>query len=201
MTGNAHRRDARERQKATGEAYTRARRQVDMGDGSGAAGGEVLDLDELIDPANADEIVEAYFTASENFKQEFRAIIGEATDSGAATGLLRASDRLADMLNVLLDRWYVWLAPTVQFATILLEAELMPEDPSDYWLEPDLWDPEHEIWVAAGRPFPDANPSAWEVFVQVATKWEDMRRRGAETPVLDELIEEARQPTPKPVSG
>ncbi|MBE5502472.1 hypothetical protein [Mycobacteroides abscessus] len=69
--------------------------------------------------------------------------------------------------------WSDFSRPVFEFATVLRDAELMPDDEDEYWEKPRKWSKAHQIWIDANKPGPpqdNAAPSLpWERFVRDAT--------------------------------
>lgn len=69
--------------------------------------------------------------------------------------------------------WSDFSRPVFEFANILREAELMPDDEDEYWEKPRKWSNAHQIWIAAHKPTPPQDNTApslpWERFVRGAT--------------------------------
>ena len=70
--------------------------------------------------------------------------------------------------------WSDFSRPVFDFACVLRDADLMPDDEDEYWEAPRKWDREHHLWVDAGEPTSpdDGSPAslAWERFVREATE-------------------------------
>ena len=76
---------------------------------------------------------------------------------------------MADIESNVGAMWSDLSGPVFEFARVLRAADLMPDDEDEYWSGPHKWDPEHQLWIAAGQPQPPASATpllAWERFVR-----------------------------------
>lgn len=66
--------------------------------------------------------------------------------------------------------WSDLSRPVYDFAVVLRDAEVMPDDEDEYWEKPRKWDAEHQLWIDAGSPScPDVGdpPSVgWQRFLR-----------------------------------
>ncbi|OBG15012.1 hypothetical protein B7435_23920 [Mycolicibacterium peregrinum] len=72
--------------------------------------------------------------------------------------------------------WSDFSRPVWDFAQVLRAADLMPSDEDEYWGKPHKWDPEHQLWDAAGCPCePDGGEPmslGWRRFLDAVTQRE-----------------------------
>jgi len=73
--------------------------------------------------------------------------------------------------------WSDFSRTVFDFACVLRDAELMPDDEDEYWEKPWHWEREHQLWLDAGKPsspeLGEPASLAWERFVRAATRTED----------------------------
>lgn len=65
-------------------------------------------------------------------------------------------EKARDVAARLDGRWVADFDELATFAEILIATDFLasPRDVVDYFRTPSRWDPEHEVWVKAGRPRP-----------------------------------------------
>lgn len=80
--------------------------------------------------------------------------------------------------------WSDFSGPVFTFARVLRAAALMPDDEDEYWGGPHKWEPEHQLWIAAGQPEPPAPATpllAWERFVRSVQACDELADCGSST--------------------